>query len=201
MNKDQFKSQLATTIKAKYVEVLAEKKQTAAKDVAILTDADALSITNYVRGVFKARLDVVPDKIEAACKFSEALVAPSTVAKIKLLKAAIGLSGGIGGLAILIAAIGSALGWGAATVTTAHAILVKVGVWLGIIAAPTPVGFTIPLLVGAGGVLLASLSVYFSLTGTQAQRAEKFRKVLENATLKAVDQIWDWAGEGLSKDA
>ena len=201
MTKDQFKSQLATTIKAKYVEVLAEKKQTAGKDVAILTDADALSITNYVRGVFKARLDVVPDKIEAACKFSEALVAPSTVAKIKLLKAAIGLSGGVGGLAILIAAIGSALGWGAATVTTAHAILVKVGVWLGIIAAPTPVGFTIPLLVGAGGVLLASLSVYFSLTGTQAQRAEKFRKALENATLKAVDQIWDWAGEGLSKDA
>lgn len=65
MTKDQFKSQLASTIKAKYVEVLAEKKQTAAKDVAILTDADALSITNYVRGVFKARLDVVPDKIEA----------------------------------------------------------------------------------------------------------------------------------------
>lgn len=201
MTKDQFKSQLATTIKAKYVEVLSEKKQTSGKDVAILTDADALSITNYVRGVFKARLDVVPDKIEAACKFSEALVAPSTVAKIKLLKAAIGLSGGIGGLAILIAAIGSALGWGAATVTTVHTILVKVGVWLGIVAAPVSGGFTIPLLVGAGGVLIASLSMYFSLTGTQAQRAEKFRKALENATLKAVDQIWDWAGEGLSKNA
>ena len=200
MTRDQFKSQLATTIKAKYVEVLAEKKQTAGKDVAILTDADALSITNYVRGVFKARLDVVPDKVEAACKFSEALVAPSTVAKIKLLKAAIGLSGGIGGLAILIAAIGSALGWGAAMVTTVHTILVKIGVWFCIIAAPVPGGFTIPLLVGAGGVLLASLSVYFSLTGTQTQRAEKFRKTLENSTFNAVDQIWDWAGEGLSKD-
>lgn len=200
MTKDQFKSQLASTIKAKYVEVLAEKKQTAAKDVAILTDADALSITNYVRGVFKARLDVVPDKIEAACKFSEALVAPSTVAKIKLLKAAIGLSGGVGGLAILIAAIGSALGWGAVVTPTLQTLLAKVGVWLGIIAAPVPGGFAIPLLVGAGGVLLASLSVYFSLTGTQAQRAEKFRKVLENVTLKAVDQIWDWAGEGLSKN-
>ena len=201
MTKDQFKSYLAATIKAKYVEVLAEKKHVADKDVAILTDADALSITNYVRGVFKARLDVVPENVEAACKFSEVLVAPSTVAKIKLLKAAIGLSGGVGGIAILIAAIGPALGWGATTVTTVHTILVKVGVWLCIIPAPVSGGFTIPLLVGAAGVLMASLCVYFSLTGTHAQRAEKFRKALENATLKAVDQIWDWAGEGLSKDA
>lgn len=201
MNKEEFKSELAATIKAKYVEVLAGRKQPDGKDVAILTDADALSITNYVRGVFKARMDVVPDKIETACKFSEALVAPSAIAKIKLLKAAIGLSGGIGGITILIAAIGSALGWGAAGVATAKALAIKIGVWLGVVAAPAAPGFAVPLLIGAGGVLLASLSVYFCLAGTHAKRAEKFRKALENSTLAAVDQIWDWAGERLSKDA
>lgn len=201
----KFVSLLKLSINQKFAEVLAGKKDNSSdkteeskkqKDVdqAFITLLDATTITNYVRGIFVKKLNLVPPQVEAALTLSEATVAPSTIEKIKLIKRAIGLVGGLTGIGAIATAILIALGVG--TAATAPAIWATIVTFFTGTAASTP--FLGPLALGLGGAGVAAIAVYFSASGNSAERAEKFKKALLHSCEKAVNQIWKEYGDQLS---
>lgn len=209
---EKFVSQLTLSINQKFAEVLAANQAKAAaqaqqasdgkngkdkeEDPAVLSMLDAATITNYVRGVFMQRLQCVPEQIEAACVLSEATVAPSTIMRLKLIKRAIGIGGGLAGLGTIAGAIMVALGVG--TVTTAPAIWASIVAYFTATTMSTPV--LGPLAIGLLGAGVAGVSIYFAASGDAAERAEKFRKALTESCKKAVAQCWDEFGEKLSSN-
>ena len=207
--REQFISQLKLSINQKFAEILAAnqakeeaKKQQASdgkkrqkdEDPAVLSMLDAATITNYVRAVFAQRLGVVPAPVEAACVLSEATVAPSTIMRIKLIKRAIGIGGGLAGLGIIAGTIMVALGVG--TVATAPTIWATIVAYFTTTTLSTPV--LGPLAVALFGAGVAGIAVYFAASGNSAERAEKFRKALIDSCEKAVEQCWDEFGDKLS---
>ncbi len=201
----KFVSLLKLSINQKFAEVLASKKEAAAglqqdrkgkkeDDPAFITLLDATTVTNYVRGIFVKKLDFVPEQIEAALVLSEATVAPTTIQKIKLLKRLIGLGGGLAGIGAIATAILVALGVG--TTTSAPMIWASIVAYFTVTTTSTP--FLGPLALGLGGAGVAAFAVYFSASGSSAERAEKFKKALVNSCEKAVAEIWDKYGKKLS---
>ncbi|MBM3273125.1 hypothetical protein FJY94_07785 [Candidatus Kaiserbacteria bacterium] len=63
-----------------------------------LTFTDSQILTASVRNLFKNALDAVPPQIEAACKLSEAILAPSATEREQLIKSAVGIGGGAAGI-------------------------------------------------------------------------------------------------------
>lgn len=203
----KFISQLKFSINQKFAEVLAAKEAAKASqksaetggknnkeesDPALITLLDATTITNYVRAVFTKRLSLVPPPVEAALILSEVTVAPSTIARIKILRRFIGLGGGLLGLGAIVMAVLSALGVGAATIPA---------IWASMVAFVTGAGsapFLGPLALGLSGAGLAAIAVYFAASGTSEERAEKFKNALLNSCEKAVAKIWDEYGDKLS---
>lgn len=168
-----FKSALESTIQVKFAEIMRGKIE-ANKH---LVYADAKILTASVRNVFRAPLGFVPPQVEAACKLSEAVLAPSAQEKMDLIKAVIGIGGTSAGVALIIAGVGTALGWGASVVTTVVAFFV---------GSPT-LG---PLGAGLAGVILAGIATYFATSGSEAKDTERFMDVLNSSTDRAVDAIW-----------
>lgn len=202
----KFVSLLKLSINQKFAEVLASKKETAVQqqnkkgkqeeDPAFITLLDATTVTNYVRGIFVKKLDFVPKQVEAALVLSEATVAPTTIQKVKMFKRAVGLVGGLGGIGTIAMSIMVGLGVGTtATVPTMWATFVA---WFTTTTTTTTMPYLWPITIGLAGAGIAAFAVYFSASGSSAERAEKFRKALVNSCEKAVAEIWDEFGERLS---
>lgn len=213
LEQTKFISLLTLSINQKFAEVLAakatlggtdnssgssnKKRSTSESDPAMITLLDATTITNYVRSVFVKKLTFVPPPVEAALTLSEATVAPSTIQKLKMFKRAAGLVGGLTGLGTIAMAIIIGLGVGSAA--TAPAIWASILTWLGVSSGSAVNPLLLPVAIGLGGAGIAAFSVYFSASGSSAERAEKFRKALLNSCEKAVETIWEEYGERLSK--
>jgi len=180
MTSDEFKGLLESTVDAKFAEIIARKDP---KD-AYLTYIDSITMTTAVRNVFKHKLKLVPPQIEASCRMSEAVMAPSGKERETLLKGVIAISGGVSGLAMIIGGVGAALGWGAGVVATVTAFFVGVPM-------AGPVGWI------AGGVALAAVAGYFALSGSPTKDTERFIGVLKNTLMNSVDAIWDEHGAAL----
>ena len=207
-NQEKFISQLTLSINQKFAEVVAanqakaeakkqqesEGKGKKEEPAVVLSMLDAATIANYVRSVFVQRLGLVPAQVEAACVLSEATVAPSTLMRIKLIKRAIGLVGGLTGLGAIATAI--LVGLGIGTVSTAATT------WAAIVAyftaTTTSLPFLGPLALGLAGAGIAGISIYFAASGDSAERAEKFRNSLVGSCAKAVEQCWDEYGDRLT---
>jgi hypothetical protein len=138
---------------------------------------DAQILTASVRNIFKSTLKVTPPQVEAACSFSEMLLAPSSQQKQDLLKSSVGLAGGAAGIGMVITGVGAALGWGAGMVASVTAVFVGTS-FVG------PIGWV------AAGVSLAAVAGYFATTSNKQTDTERFIKVLKSSTSKAVDAIW-----------
>ena len=203
----KFVSLLKLSINQKFAEVLANKNGAAdgqpqdrkgkkEDDPAFITLLDATTVTNYVRGIFVKKLDLVPPRIEAALVLSEATVAPTTIQKIKMFKRAVGLVGGLTGLGTIAMAI--IIGLGVGTAATAPAIWASILTWLGVSSGAAVNPLLLPVAIGLGGAGVAAFSVYFSASGTSAERAEKFKNALVNSCEKAVAEIWKKYGDKLS---
>ena len=205
----KFVSLLKLSINQKFAEVLAakqgsasasvetdKKKRRTEDDPAFITLLDATTITNYVRGVFTNRLGLVPPPVEAALVLSEITVTPSTITKIKMFKRAVGLAGGLAGIGLIAMSIMTALGVG--TATTAPAIWASIVAWWTGTVATAPAPHLLPVTIALGGAGVAAFAVYFSASGSAAERAEKFRNALVASCEKAVAGIWDEYGSKLS---
>lgn len=66
-----------------------------------------------VKSACVKQFNEVPQGVEMACYLAEAVLAPDKKAKLKLMKQVISLTSGTTGIAIILAGVGAALGWGA----------------------------------------------------------------------------------------
>ena len=178
-DKENFKRNLAYTIDCCFCEEM--KKSPNGK----LTYAGAQTILARVRTFFKEQLNTIPPEIERCCLISEALVAPSRMARLQLLRATIGIGGGTSGIVAILSAIGSILGWGQSA-------------WAAITIFFTGTSITLPLIAAGGGAVLVGISMYFMLSGDDAKRAEKFLEALKMGCCAAVDDIWEKHGAKLT---
>lgn len=169
----RFNAALGSTIDVKFAEVM-NGKTDANK---FLTFVDSQILTATVRNVFKNALDAVPPQVEAACKLSEAILAPSALEREQLIKSAVGIGGGAAGIGMIIAGIGGALGWGAGIIASVSAFFVGTSL-------AGPVGWVI------AGVTLAGIAAYFATTSNEAKDTERFMNVLKSSTSRAVEAIW-----------
>ena len=178
-DREGFKRNLAYTIDCCFCEEM--KKSPDGK----LTYVAAQTILARVRTFFKERLNTIPPEIERCCLISEALVAPSRMARLQLLRATIGIGGGTSGIVAVLSAIGSILGWGQSA-------------WAAMTIFFTGTSITLPLIAAGGGAVLAGISMYFMLSESDAQRSEKFLKALKKGCCAAVDDIWKKYGTSLT---
>jgi len=168
----QFNSALASTIDVKFAELMSGK--TDAK--RFLTYVDSQILTATVRNVFNNALDTVPPQVEAACRLSEAILAPSALERERLIKGAVGIGGSAAGIGMIIAGIGGALGWGAGIVASVSAFFVGTSV-------AGPAGWMI------AGITLAGVAAYFAATSNEAKDTERFMGVLKSSVDRAVESI------------
>lgn len=173
LSRARFTSALDSTIDVKFAEIMSCKADTD----KFLTFVDSQILTASVRNVFKNALDVVPPQIEAACKLSEAILAPSAQEREQLIKSAVGIGGGAAGIGMIIAGIGGALGWGAGIIASVSAFFVGTSL-------AGPAGWAI------AGVTLAGIAAYFATTSNQTKDTDRFLNVLKSSTGRAIEAIW-----------
>jgi hypothetical protein len=179
-NCSAFKAALESTIDAKYAEIMRGKTDTD----RYLTYIDGQILTASVRNVFKGTLRVTPPQVEAACNLSDAILAPSNEERQRLLKTAVGAGGGAAGIGMVIAGVGSALGWGASVFAGVSAFFTGA-------AVAGPIGWMV------GGVTLAAIAAYFATTSDKHKDTDRFLKVLKSSSARAVDAIWPEHGDSL----
>lgn len=182
VNRGKFKAALESTIDVKYADILRSKKESE----TYLTYFDAQILTASVRNIFKNALSVTPFQVDTALMLSEAVLAPTTREKQNLIKAVFALSGTGAGVALVIAGVGSALGWGAGIVATVTAAIMG-----------SPAGGHIGVIVS--GLVIAGIAGYFASTSNNQTDTERFIRVLKSSTACAVDAIWEQHEKELSK--
>lgn len=178
----QFNAALGSTIDVKFAEIMSGKTDAN----KFLTFVDSQILTATVRNIFKNALDAVPPQVEAACKLSEAILAPSALEREQLIKSAVGIGGGAAGIGMIIAGIGGALGWGAGIIASVSAFFVGTSL-------AGPVGWAI------AGITLAGIAAYFATTSNEAKDTERFMNVLKSSTSRAVEAIWPEHEAALAK--
>jgi hypothetical protein len=178
----RFVSAMESTIDLKFAGTMERKD----KGAEFLTYVDGQIITASVRNIFRNALGMTPPEIDTACKLAEAVVAPSADERQKLVRAAIGIGGGAAGIGMILAAIGTALGWGAGVVAAVTTFFVGT-------AMAGPIGWMI------AGVTLAGVASYFAVSSNQLVRTDKFMKVLKSSTRAATEAIWAAHGDALTK--
>lgn len=144
-----------------------------------LTYSEFKELTSKVRLKFRKLCGKVPTEIEIACQLSEAIISPSKAETLRLIKGAAFLAGGGGGIALMIAGVGAALGWGAGVVSTVVAFFVGVNM------API-IGQIV------GGAALAGVAAYFFVHQDSPESVTvKSINALKNQIMKVEDQIWE----------
>lgn len=174
MNKEEFKVLVQSTIDVSINEIVA-KKTTENK---ALNYMDSKIISLKVRNLFSKYLTVVPNEIETVCLLTESFLSPSIKEKAELLKKAIGVGGGMAGLAAILAGIGAGLGWGAGVISAVITFFTGV-------AIAGPIGLIV------GGIGISVIAGYFALSNDEFKNDESYRKALKESLNKAIDGIWE----------
>lgn len=108
MTLDQITVGMEQLINAKASEILSSKPQ----DQHYLNWRDMQEVCLVVKSACVKQFNEVPQGVEMACYLAEAVLAPDKKAKLKLMKQVISLTSGTTGIAIILAGVGAALGWG-----------------------------------------------------------------------------------------
>jgi len=182
MEKDEFKSKVNLSIDYKATEIISQKS-----DEKYLTYIDAKTIAVFVGGLFMTKLKTIPPQIEAAILLAEATISPTAAERIKLLKSAAGVAGGVGGIALIVTGVLKAIGAGSSVIIAVKTFFLGTPM-LG------PVGMI------AGGVALATIAGYFAFSGNPQENSEAFLKALKSGIGNAIDAIWPEYGDLLSKE-
>jgi len=146
-------------------------------DVFTLTDAS--NITDALLATVINDYGEVPPVFKAACDLSLAIVAPSQIEKIKYIKSAVGVAGGVAGIGMVISALGTVLGWGAGVIASIKAFFVGVSL-------------AGPIAIATIGLAIVGIATYFAFSkDDNATLAQKFRESLVKQTEKAVEATWE----------
>ena len=175
MREEEFTNKLLATVDAKFGEIMAQKSDPKEK---FLNYVDVQTISGRVRNVFIREIGTVPNQIEVTLNMCEAIMSPSRVEKIKLLKKAAGLAGGVSGIAMILNGIGLALGWGASVVKSLIVIF-------------TGTSISGPIAWIAGGVGVAAIAGYFAFSGSDPlKNTEKYMNALKEGLKKGMPAVW-----------
>ena len=158
-------------------EILSSKPQ----DQQYLNWRDMQEVCLVVKSACVKQFNEVPQGVEMTCYLAEAVLAPDKKAKLKLMKQVISLTSGTTGIAIILAGVGAALGWGAGIVTTVTAFFIGTSI-LGPIAAM------------AGGAMLAVIAGYFIFDNDAPTLSNKAVDALRKGLRGALAEYWKERG-------
>lgn len=146
-------------------------------DVFTLTDAS--NITEALLATVINDYGEIPPVFKAACDLSLAIVAPSQIEKIKHIKSAVGVAGGVSGIGMVISALGTVLSWGAGVIASIKAFFVGVSL-------------AGPIAIATLGLATIGIATYFAFSkDDNATLAQKFKESLVKQTEKAVEATWE----------
>ena len=171
-----------TAHQTKASEILSTKPQ----DQQYLNWRDMQEVCLIVKSACVKQFNEVPQGVEMACYFAEAVLAPDKKAKLKLIKQVISLTSGTAGITIILAGVGAALGWGAGIVTTVTAFFLGTSM-LGPIAAM------------AGGTMLAVIAGYFIFDNDAPTLSNKSIDALRKGIRGALAEYWKEHGKKLAE--
>jgi hypothetical protein len=157
MDGNKFFQHVMANIDLKAAEIIKDKPAA----TQYLTYWEFKAVTARVRGIFSHFCGEVPSDVEVACTLSEAIVAPTNLERVKLLKAIIGIAGTGSGITLILVGIGHALGWGAG-------VIAAVTAWFTGHALLGPIGWIVC------GVSLIAIAAYFAVsTGDPTTASQK----------------------------
>lgn len=152
-----------------------------------LTYEDAICISDGIRSIFRDRIGQVPGEIQAALHLGEAVLSPSKLKRVQLVRTALVAAGGGVGLMILLQAMASALGWGLG-------VFMALKAWLFGSSMAGPISW------GVTGAVLVGIAGYLSFTDDMTCATERYRNALKAALRESVHRIWDRHGKELALD-
>jgi len=182
LNQEEFTAVLTSNVDARFGEIMASKPE----GKKHMTYIDATTMSATIRNIFTNKIGKVPVQVEAACRLSEAVLAPSLTEKKRLIKSVFGIAGGGTGIAMVIGGIGAALGWGAGVIAAVVAFFVGTPL-------AGPIGWI------AGGAALTAIAGYFALAGDEASHTERYLNCLKNGLEQAMPPVWEEHSARLSK--
>ncbi len=179
--REKFKSMLVSMVDGNVANI-ARNKDPKEQHMSYI---DAKMLSAQISNFFLQKIGSTPPQIGVALNLSEAVLAPSTAERIQLIKAAVGIAGGVAGIGLVVNGIFLALGVGAGLIASIQAFFVGV-------AVSGPLGWIL------GGITLATLAGYFALMGSDERaKTEEYIKVLKVGLSSAVDAIWPEHGKAL----
>ncbi len=120
---------------ARAADIISDKPQGA----KYLNFADLKSLSAYVGSLCQTELGAVPQQVVVACKLAEVILAP-THEKTALLREVLSMSRGLNGVASIIKAIGTALGWSGTAIAMVVAFMTGAS-FIGIMGVAAVVGY------------------------------------------------------------
>lgn len=179
MDADKLNILLKTTVDAQVAEIL-QKKQ---PDAQYLDYNNLQFICNRLEYVFHDHSDCIPNRIKTVTELALAVLAPSTAEKEKRVKSAIATGSGLAGMAAVITAVGTALGWGTTIIGSIIAIFTGSSL-LG------PIGW------GVAGAAGLGIAAYFVLSDdTPQEKSDKALEVLRKGLDSAMPDVWQEIAE------
>lgn len=149
------------------------------KEGEIFTLNDGQEIVTGLLSVVSKQYGKIPPEIKASCDLSLAVLAPSTLEKVKYIKSAVGVAGGLAGIGSIIGALGMVMGWGAGVLGAIQAFFVGVSL-------------TGPIALAVGGLTIAGIATYFAFSKEDnATTAQKFKEALTKQVEKAIETTWN----------
>jgi hypothetical protein len=165
MTKQQFQTKLRGTFRS--------AKNTKASP---LLYAEMKVLSSKVKSIYRQHVGFVPGNVRFHCEAAEATLAPNTKARLRHIKAMVGVAGGVGGMATVITGLAGIFGWAGGVLTTIKVFFV--GAALG--------G---PIALIAAGIAVATIAGYFALTSDEYERADQALKTLKRGALHAADEL------------
>ena len=120
------------------------------KEGEVFSLSDGQEIVTILLCAVQKDYGKIPPEIKASCDLSLAILAPSTLEKVKYIKSAVGVAGGLAGIGSIIGALGMVMGWGAGVLFSIKAFFVGVSL-------------TGPIALAIGGLTVAGIATYFAL--------------------------------------
>lgn len=171
MTLDQITVNMDMIIQNEISEILSTKPQ----DQQYLNYLDMRQVCSTVKRYCIDSIGEIPKEVEMACCLAEAVLAPD---KKQLIKQAVSLASGAGGVACILAGVGSALGWGTGVLAAITAFFVGTSV-------------TIPLIAITGGLALSVVAGYFMFHNDAPTLSNKAIKALSKGVEKALAAYWE----------
>jgi hypothetical protein len=185
-----FISALMNHFDKKYVEIL-ERKQ----EKKWLEYLDAQIISHTIKNIYLNALDCVPKQVDAMLMMSEATLAPTKIERMKLIKGAISVGGGAGGIGLIVYSVVTAMGIGVGVATPGLWATIQ-AFFVGTAAVSGPIGWIVAGI--AGGTALAVFAGYFAFSGSPLEDTERYCKVLKAGIKSTTEAIWPEYGDRLA---